>query len=85
MGLSRVLPSLLTGLYDFVHVPRWPNLEDVAVRQRRMLADQLYGMIHIPRLKHENTAELFLGFRIGTICSRHFAVLRTQVRAVSAG
>jgi hypothetical protein len=43
--LSR---SLLTCLHDFVHVPRWPNLENVAIRQRRMLADELYSMIHVP-------------------------------------
>jgi len=28
-----------------------------------MLRHELYGMIHIPRLKDENTADLFLGFR----------------------
>src|SRR6202045_3382686 len=70
--------SLLTCLHDFVHVPRWPNLENVAIPQRRMLADELYSMIHVPRLKDENAAELFLGFGIGTIGSRHFAVLPIQ-------
>ncbi len=40
-----------------------------------MLRNELYGMIHIPRLKDENATELFLGFRIGTIRSCDFAVL----------
>src|SRR6516164_4506322 len=35
-------------------------------------------MIHVPRLKDENAAELFLGFRIGTVGSCHFAVLPIQ-------
>src|SRR6202045_1020327 len=70
--------SLLTCLHDFVHVPRWPNLENVAIRQRRMLRHELYSMIHVPRLKDENAAELFLGFRIGTVSSCHFAVLPIQ-------
>jgi hypothetical protein len=62
LSTCRVLSSsLLTCLHDFVHVPRWPNLENVAVRQRRMLRHQLYSMIHVPRLKDENAAELFLG------------------------
>ena len=30
-------------------------------------------MIHVPRLKDENAAELFLGFRIGTVGSCDFA------------
>jgi hypothetical protein len=30
-----------------------------------MLRHELYSMIHVPRLKDENAAELFLGFRIG--------------------
>jgi hypothetical protein len=42
--------------------PRWPNLENVAIGQRRMLADELYSVIHVPRLKDENAAQLFLGF-----------------------
>jgi hypothetical protein len=71
-------PPLLTLLDEFVHVSYWPNLEDVAVRQRRMLRHELYSMIHIPRLKDENAAELFLGFRIGTVSSCHFAVLPMQ-------
>src|SRR5216684_7622133 len=75
---SVLSPALLTCLHDFVHVRRWPNLENVAIGQRRMLADELYSMIHVPRLKDENAAELFLGFRIGTVCSCDFAVLPRQ-------
>src|SRR6516164_2067828 len=35
-------------------------------------------MIHVPRLKDENAAELFLGFRIGTVRGYDFAVLPIQ-------
>ena len=58
-------PSLLACLHDFIHVPGWPNLENVAIRQSRMLADELYSMIHVPRFKDKNAAELFFGFGIG--------------------
>src|SRR5215813_10461011 len=36
---------------------------------------ELYSMIHVTRFKDENAAELFLGFRIRTVGSCHFAVL----------
>jgi hypothetical protein len=75
---SVLSPSLLTFLHHFIHVLRWPNLENVAVLQGRMLRHELYSMIHVPRLKDENAAELFLGFRIGTVRSRDFAVLPIQ-------
>src|SRR5271157_3982028 len=75
----RVLsPSLLTCLQHFVQVRCRPNLKNAAVLQGRMLRHELYSMIHVPRLKDENTAELFLGFRIGTVRSCHFAVLPIQ-------
>jgi hypothetical protein len=41
-----------------------------------MLRHELNGMIHVPCLKHENG--LFLGFRIGTVGRRDFAVLPIQ-------
>src|SRR5437660_12661620 len=76
---SRVIlsPPLLARLHDFAHAPRWPNLENVAIRQSRMLADELYSMIHVPRLKDENAAELFFGFGIGAVGRCHLAVLPT--------
>jgi hypothetical protein len=46
--------------------------------QRRMLRHELCSMIHVPRLKDENAAELFFGFRIGTVRSCDFAVLPIQ-------
>src|SRR5215470_19782795 len=75
---SVLSPALLTCLHQFIHVRRGPNLENVAIRQRRMLADELHSMIHVPRLKDENAAELFLGFPIGTVGGCHFAVLPRQ-------
>src|SRR3984957_13357958 len=43
-----------------------------------MLADELYSMIHVPRLNHKNAAELFFGFGIGTVRRCHLAVLPIQ-------
>src|SRR5262244_1270702 len=68
LACNVLSPSLLTCLHNFAHVSRWTDLENVAIRQRRVPADELYSMIHVPRLKDENAAELFFGFRIGTIC-----------------
>src|SRR5580698_6283643 len=78
LSCGVLLPPLLACLHDFVHVPGWPNLPNVAIRQRRMLADELYGMIHVPRLKDENAAELFFGFGIGSVGCCHLTVLRVQ-------
>ena len=50
-----------------------------------MLRHELYSMIQVPRLKDENAAELFHGFRVGTVRRCDFAVLPIQVKAVSAG
>ena len=75
---SVLSPSLLTCLHDFVQVRRWPNPENAAVLQGRMLRHELYSMIHVPRLKDENAAELFLRFRIGTVRRCDFAVLPIQ-------
>jgi hypothetical protein len=48
-----------------------------------MLADELYSMIHVPRLKDENAAELFFGFGIGAVGPggsqrRSFALARSS-------
>src|SRR5215475_3920842 len=75
---SVLSPSLLTCLHDFIHVRRWPNLENVAIRQRRMLRHELYSMIHVPRLKDENAAKLFFGFGKGAVGRCHLAVLPIQ-------
>src|SRR5262245_16179697 len=68
-------PPLLACPPDFAHIPHRPNLPNGAVFQGRMLRHELYSMIHIPRLKDANAAELFLGFRVGTVGGCHFAVL----------
>ena len=41
-----------------------------------MLRHELGSMIHVPRLKDEKAAELFLGFRVGAVRCRDFANLR---------
>src|ERR1700691_2065932 len=71
-------PPPLTCFQQVVHVPRWTNLENAAVLQCRMLRHELHGMIHVPRLKDENAAELFLGFRIGSVRGCDLAVLPIQ-------
>jgi hypothetical protein len=43
-----------------------------------MLRHELNRMIHVARLKHKNAAQLFLGFAIGTVGGRDFAVLPIQ-------
>jgi hypothetical protein len=48
---SVLSPSLLTCLHQFVQVRRWPNLENAAVLQGRMLRHELYSVIHVPHLK----------------------------------
>src|ERR1051326_2426762 len=73
-----MFPSLLTCLDNFAHVPHWPNLENIAERRRRMLRHELHSMIHVPRLKDENAAELFLGFRVGAVGDCNLALLPIQ-------
>src|SRR5260370_12083888 len=75
---SVLSPALLACLHDFIHVRRWPNLENVAIPQSRMLADELYSMIHVSRLKDENAAELFFGFGIRAVGCCQLAVLLGQ-------
>src|ERR1051326_1181067 len=43
-----------------------------------MILHELYGVIHIPRLKDENAADLFLGFGKGAVGNCDFAVLPTD-------
>jgi hypothetical protein len=75
---SVLAPPLLARLHNFAYVPGWPNLENIAMRQSRMLANELDSMIHIPRLKNKNAAELFFGFGIGAVSRCHLAVLPGQ-------
>jgi len=42
-------------------------------------------MIEVSRLKDLNAADLFLGFRIGAVGGRDFAVFQDRVNAVSGG
>ena len=44
----------------------------------KSVADELYSMLHVPRLKDEDSAELFLGFRVGAVATRYFPVLPIQ-------
>src|SRR6266550_4199529 len=43
-----------------------------------MLRDKLNGMIEVSRLKDEKAGQLFLGFRIGAVGRRDFAVFPVQ-------
>jgi hypothetical protein len=71
-------PPLFALLNHSTHIESWTYLEYRPILQRRMLRDELNGMIHVPRLQHKNAADLFLGFRIGTVGGRNFAVLPIQ-------
>src|SRR3954471_13182257 len=71
-------PPLLALLYYLAHVRGGPYLEDVAVLQGRMLRHELCGVVQIASFKDENATELHLGFCIGTVRSRDFAVLPVQ-------
>src|SRR5579884_27446 len=77
-NVQSLSASLLTCLHEFVQVRRWPNLENVAVRQGWMLRHELHSVVHVSRLKDENAAELFLGLGVGAVRRCHFAVLPTQ-------
>src|ERR1700733_1297778 len=68
-------PSLLALLHHFTHIESWMYLEQRPILQTRMPRHELNGMIHVPCLKHEYAAELFLGLRIGTVSRRDFPVL----------
>jgi len=63
-------PSLLTCPNDFTHIVSWSYLPQRPILQGRMLRHELNGMIHIPRLKHADAAELlvatspFLQYRV---------------------
>ena len=48
-----------------------------------MLRHELLCMIHIPCLKDENAAELFLGFRLGTSVVAALPFFQDRVKAVS--
>jgi hypothetical protein len=81
--LCSALPSLLTCLYNFAHILGWANLENVAIGQRGMLAEQLYNMIHVPRLKDEYSAEFVSAQGPSVVATLPF--FQYRVKAVSAG
>ena len=65
----------LAGFFYFAQVADWTNLPNAAVFQGRMLRHELYRMIHVPRLEDSDAAELFLGFRIGTVGRYHLSLI----------
>src|SRR3984893_16579582 len=75
---GELAPSLLACLHHFIQVGSWTYFEKRPILQSRMLRHELNSMIHVVCLKHKNAAELFLGFGIGTVGSRDFAVLPIQ-------
>jgi hypothetical protein len=87
-GLSLVPPSsrdilspppLLALLYYLVQIRKRPYLNrPKSILKAWLLRDKLNGMIEVSRLKDLNAAKLFLGFRIGTVRRRDFAVLPVQ-------
>jgi hypothetical protein len=67
-------PSLLTCLHQFVQVRRQDESRKCC-HTSGPDATLRTVQIHVPRLKDENTTELFLGFRIGTVGRFGLAVL----------
>ena len=70
-------PPPLALLYDFAQIRNRPYL----IRSQLhawMLRDKLNGKIEVSRLKDEKACELFLGFRIGAVGRRDFAVFPVQ-------
>src|SRR6185437_4191716 len=75
---GALAPSLFALLYHFVQIRYWTYLEKRPILQGRMLRHELNGMIHVACLKHEQAAELLLGFRVRTVGRRDFAVFPIQ-------
>src|ERR1700757_2380582 len=76
---SVLSPSLLTCLQHFVQVRSRPYLDrSESILKAWKLRNKLNGVIEVSRLKNEKAAELFLGFCIGPIGRRDFAVFPVQ-------
>src|SRR5258708_4101853 len=78
---SRCLlsPPLLALLYDFAQIHNRPYLNrPKSILKAWLLRDKLNGMIEVSCLKDLNAAKLFLGFRVGAIRRRDFAVFPVQ-------
>src|SRR5208282_1732309 len=61
-------PPLLADLFDFAHVPRWPNLERRPIPHCRMLGDELNCVIQISRFQHQNSTQLLFRLDVRTVC-----------------
>src|ERR1700744_4001918 len=68
-----MFPALLACLHEFAQVACRANLPRT-IPGSWMLAHELDCMIHVPRLKDENAAELFFGFGIGAVGGRDLSV-----------
>src|SRR5208337_3531833 len=65
--------------HHFVQIRRWTYLNrSKSILKVWLLRDKLNGMIEVSCLKDLNAAKLFLGFRIGTVGRRDFAVFPVQ-------
>src|SRR5271170_6202892 len=73
-GGSSTEPSLLALLNHCVQIRRRTYLER-SVLHSRMLGNELNCMVQISRFKHQNSTQLFLRFRIRTICHGNLSVL----------
>ena len=76
--IARYPPSpLLALLYHFAQIRNRPYLHRSTLHAW-MLRHKLNDMIEVSHLKDVNAAELFLGFRIGAVGRRDFAVFPVQ-------
>jgi hypothetical protein len=76
---SVLSPSLLAWFQHFVQVCSQPYLDrSEPILKAGKFRDKLNGVIEVSRLKNEKAAELFLGFCIGSVGGRDFAVFPVQ-------
>jgi hypothetical protein len=72
-------PPPLSLLYHFAQIRNRPYLNrSKSILKPWLLRDKLKGVIEVSRLKDLNAAKLFLGFRIGAVGRRDFAVFPVQ-------
>src|SRR5246127_2219596 len=77
-GSSRgvLLPPLLALSHEFFYICRWTYLDCSAVQFHSWrLGNELNCVIQISRFQDLNSTQLFLRFRVRTVCDCHLSVL----------
>jgi hypothetical protein len=75
LNVACSLSALLTLFYYFGQIRNRAYLDGAkSMLKAWKLGDKLNGVIEVSRLKDLKAAELFLGFRIGAVGGRDFAI-----------